>query len=528
MQDKENNSNKDLEKIDRDINFHRELVIFLIVVVVLAYLAIASNQISISESLEKWGTFGDFFGGILNPIFALFAFYWLTYSVRLQIKELKDTREELKKAAAAQVESARHQKSIADLEHENVLTQKKILELQQKTLISQNESSESQKKQIEMQSFESLFFELLKTKNNMLNDVTFSHQFFEKEENFSDSKIYVGKEAFREGVRFFKNNFKFFGWLKYYNTYLSVHWSTYFNLCFHIINIIDKSETIRNSGARNLLFSDSQRKYFEIFKVTFSQYELEALLYLMLFDSKYIALKRKVELYNIFTFLDVDHKRHEDKDFKLTSIAYMYDDRAFGNNPNWNTYFSEIRSIKLDLKNEDVKYLAKMLHKVGYLTLNNRSNLMGKIKFSLIDNYSINYNLTDHKFNNIITTYNKDVLKKYFGNQYYQFWSEIKIKNNTLRNINKIIKNIKKSCMQNGGVFDIEQEYFVGEFKAFYIPKKMYEEINNLRNEILNLNGKLTELDTIFEKIEKNEYLETILVLLKYKIDFDNYKAYVT
>ncbi|TGU85688.1 putative phage abortive infection protein [Acinetobacter pittii] len=526
MQEIENNSNKDLEKIDQDINFHRIIIFLIIIAVVFFYLIM--KEVKVTDEAQNWGTVGDFFGGILNPIFALFAFYWLTYSVRLQIKELKETREELKKTAAAQEESARHQKSIADLEHENVLTQKKILELQQKTLISQNESSESQKKQIEMQSFESLFFELLKTKNNMLNDVTFSHQFFEEEEHFSDSKIYIGKEAFREGVRHFKNNYKIFGWLKYYNTYLSVHWSTYFNLCFHIINIIDKSETIRNSGARNLLYSDIQRKYFEIFKVTFSQYELEALLYLMLYDTKYIALKRKVELYNIFTFLDVDYKRYEDKDFKLTSIAYMYDERAFGNNPNWNTYFFEIKFIKLDLKKEDIKYLAKMLHKVGYLNLNNRSNLMGKIKFSLIDNYSINYNSTDHKYNNIITTYNKDVLKKYFGNQYFQFWSEIKIKSNMLRNINKIIKSIKKNCVKNGEVFDIEKNYFVEEFKAFYIPKKLYEEINNLRNEIINLNRKLTELDTLFEKIEKSEYLETILVLLKYKIDFDNYKAYVT
>ncbi|MEG8241300.1 hypothetical protein MKR66_16250 [Acinetobacter baumannii] len=55
------------------------------------------KEVKITEAAQHWGTVGDFFGGILNPIFALFAFYWLTYSVRLQIKELAETRNELKK-----------------------------------------------------------------------------------------------------------------------------------------------------------------------------------------------------------------------------------------------------------------------------------------------------------------------------------------------------------------------------------------------------------------------------------------------
>ncbi|MFX5869884.1 hypothetical protein ABTE73_19965, partial [Acinetobacter baumannii] len=63
------------------------------------------KEVKITDEAQHWGTVGDFFGGILNPIFALFAFYWLTYSVRLQTKELAETRNELKKAASAQEES---------------------------------------------------------------------------------------------------------------------------------------------------------------------------------------------------------------------------------------------------------------------------------------------------------------------------------------------------------------------------------------------------------------------------------------
>lgn len=51
---------------------------------------------------DKWGAFGDFFGGVLNPIVAFAAFYWLTQSVKLQKQELAETRAELAKSADAQ------------------------------------------------------------------------------------------------------------------------------------------------------------------------------------------------------------------------------------------------------------------------------------------------------------------------------------------------------------------------------------------------------------------------------------------
>lgn len=51
---------------------------------------------------DKWGQFGDFFGGILNPLVAFAAFYWLTQSVKIQHTELADTRIALQQSSAAQ------------------------------------------------------------------------------------------------------------------------------------------------------------------------------------------------------------------------------------------------------------------------------------------------------------------------------------------------------------------------------------------------------------------------------------------
>lgn len=40
-----------------------------------------------------WGTFGDYVGGILNPLIAAFAFYLIAETYKLQKTELKATRE---------------------------------------------------------------------------------------------------------------------------------------------------------------------------------------------------------------------------------------------------------------------------------------------------------------------------------------------------------------------------------------------------------------------------------------------------
>ena len=50
---------------------------------------------SLSEDAQAWGSFGDFFGGLLNPLVAFAALYWLTESVKIQKQELAETREEL-------------------------------------------------------------------------------------------------------------------------------------------------------------------------------------------------------------------------------------------------------------------------------------------------------------------------------------------------------------------------------------------------------------------------------------------------
>jgi len=69
----------------------------------------------LSNDHSKWGTFGDFFGGTLNPLFSFFALIALLLTIILQSrqveisrKELELTRDELSKTAKAAQAQAQH------------------------------------------------------------------------------------------------------------------------------------------------------------------------------------------------------------------------------------------------------------------------------------------------------------------------------------------------------------------------------------------------------------------------------------
>jgi len=61
----------------------------------------------LSDSPAVWGAFGDYIGGVLNPLCAYMAFIWLVRSYALQKVELAETRKTLQDAQRAQTEQAR-------------------------------------------------------------------------------------------------------------------------------------------------------------------------------------------------------------------------------------------------------------------------------------------------------------------------------------------------------------------------------------------------------------------------------------
>jgi hypothetical protein len=57
---------------------------------------------NLSTDTGNWGTFGDYVGGILNPVIAAFAFYLIRETYKLQKTELEETRKLLENSTKAQ------------------------------------------------------------------------------------------------------------------------------------------------------------------------------------------------------------------------------------------------------------------------------------------------------------------------------------------------------------------------------------------------------------------------------------------
>jgi hypothetical protein len=290
---------------------------------------------------DKWGPFGDFIGGTLNPILAALAFYWLTASIRLQIQELRETKVELRKAAEAQEKSEKHQEALAKLQEENLKTQNQILNVQKLTLESQQQSAYSQQQQIAKQNFENLFFELIKSKNDALRGIISKERRrneIERIEGLSVleniQSIFIGSDV----------HLSFF-----YDSKISLNIGSYFRVCENILELIFQNKELINSNL----------KYINIFSSTLTQVEMKFIFYAGLFNKR---LKFLLEELGGIEALDFDYDVRVSRKSDSTNYAFLYHAKAFGNNKLWSDYFEDFKNCNfrdLDLIkiNEDKKVL---------------------------------------------------------------------------------------------------------------------------------------------------------------------------
>ncbi len=80
----------------------------------------AEMGLPLSDKPEVWGQFGDYVGGILNPVCAYMAFVWLVRSFALQKTELAETRDALERTQAAQQRQADVAYAAARIEAANI------------------------------------------------------------------------------------------------------------------------------------------------------------------------------------------------------------------------------------------------------------------------------------------------------------------------------------------------------------------------------------------------------------------------
>jgi len=97
------NSNK-ATVTDSNINTNLVITIICFIGLVVFSFYFANFHNGLSETNADWGTFGDYVGGILNPVIAATVLYWIVETFKLQKMELKETRKLLEVSTNGQKE----------------------------------------------------------------------------------------------------------------------------------------------------------------------------------------------------------------------------------------------------------------------------------------------------------------------------------------------------------------------------------------------------------------------------------------
>ena len=138
------NENNNLDFLQK----YKDIAIIILVMIVGFYAFMYVNNGFNINDIGSGGAIGDFFGGMLNPIFALLGFFALLETIKIQNKELKTSNEALQQSG-----------------EELGLTREQAT-LSAKALREQSES-------IKLQNFENTFFKMLDLHNEIVKSLTF-------------------------------------------------------------------------------------------------------------------------------------------------------------------------------------------------------------------------------------------------------------------------------------------------------------------------------------------------------------------
>lgn len=290
---------------------------------------------------------------------------------------------------------------------------------------------------------------------------------------------------------------------------------SYFRVCYQIVNLIDK----------NLMFNFlpkqpdkdyclEQKKYFDIFRSTLTQHELEAFFFNCLSIYGRGKFKKLIEKYGLFEPLLIDFHRLSEKRFKLTRYAYQYEISAFEKNKDFIEYFSNVELLK-DIDADDLLKEIILLRNKCFIKFVEQSD--NRINHSLyedqrsyrediivLDDYRGGGGLIDN-FNNTMRNWYKNIESH-----------KISIKNiqEDYFKIGKVNSNVDESGERSIDFHLKEISFFESEIKKFQ-DIIFLKEISILVNYGMNF-------------IEFNEYFNKKFIIKKYLMDFKNLSLFKT
>lgn len=159
-QDENNNSQekKDAVVLTRSDKALIAIALIAIIVVFGLYLLYYPNRISTDHS--SWGQFGDYFGGVLNPILGFFTVLLLIITLRISYQTLKVSKDELEKAT-----------DMLGLAKDEIKLTQEALEQSKEEVRQAKEATEKQVEHLKDEAFKSELSNIIKEVDSEIQDI---------------------------------------------------------------------------------------------------------------------------------------------------------------------------------------------------------------------------------------------------------------------------------------------------------------------------------------------------------------------
>lgn len=250
---------------------------------------------SLSLDTTVWGGFGSYFGGILSPIVALFALYWLTQSVLIQKKELSDTQKTLEATQNTQEKKRFEDTFFSLLEQFNVIS-RDVCEINKDIYDEINDFSED--------------------KTNAFNDI-----------NRFD--VITSRVKWKEGRHFY------FSSSQNHEPNLN-DLSHYFRVLYHMLKYVDVADNLSNDEK----VIEDRKFYTNMIRSFLSHKETMLLAFNCAEENKndqFYNYKRLIEKYEMLEHMRVN-KEH-------VGLISFYNKKAFGKNEKAQEYYTLISDL---------------------------------------------------------------------------------------------------------------------------------------------------------------------------------------
>lgn len=279
------NSSKKLNKL----NFLIYLAVVMYIIILGFYFYNFNNGFSTDKG--EWGTFGDFIGGTLNPLFAFFSLFAIIYTIKIQTEELEYTKEELGKSRIAQEE--------------------------------QSKSFQIQNNSIKQQTFENTFFNLLEHHNILIDEV-----YKKTEKLYTD--IVINGDNKKIVMNFIENNK---GIIK-----------TYFMTLYQLLKFVNEEE--KKFKKERIEFNP--KLFTNIIRATFDD-SLLCLLAINCNIKDFEKFKLLIEKYNFLEHLNIEYVNAKGHELKIIDCLFSFEEEIFGNNSNLFEMVNNVRDKRKEL-----------------------------------------------------------------------------------------------------------------------------------------------------------------------------------